>query len=195
MAGRILITAAAAGILALSPPASAEDGSGSEQAWALFAETCRAVIAADDPARFTATEIGDEGTAGHTVDGMIAVGATAFAKPVPGVSAMSLQTTVNGFAGGRVVQCMLQLFQPDDSFTDLGEVAQARIAEDFPGLALAAGGPLDPASVIGAFSADTAGVRLQSFSSEGFPPAAMVAVQVVPSVILLTYIVSRTAAE
>jgi hypothetical protein len=178
---------AAALALAVAPlPVVAQDPD-PQAVWDRFVRDCGAVTQAPNPAEFAALELDGTGRAGHTVDGRFSTATLTYPAPTGGADAI-LIVTVNTFPGGRTVQCMLQLVDPDPALAALADIARAGADELIGGEVEAAGGPI--AEVVteegGPATADFQAQVLR-FASLGFPPDRILLVQLMPRITMLIY--------
>lgn len=183
----------------LAQPASAQPVA--RAIWDRFVEICPVVVAADDPAIFAARLDGMEGAAGQTPDGAIRTSTMQIVDLGIDAQAAVLMTFVNSFAGGQAVQCMLQVIDPEpapdglaalvseEAGRVLGEDAQ-RVAVGGPAVAIRVDGGL-PAGLGESGEAE----MMRVSTDDGFPPSAVINLQVVPRFVALTLNVLRPAAD
>jgi len=192
MRGPLAFIAILAATGAIAAPALGGDAD-VQGVWEIFAKNCAAIVEADDPVRYAGTQLGQSPAAGATADGSIAVGTILFEERPEGIDTMLLQTAVNRFEDGRTVQCMLQLFRPGPEWAGLAGIARDRVAAAFPNVPAITGGPMVPTIVPKDVSKgpELKNVMSLRFASEGFPPRAVVTVQIVPNAITLIYRVDQ----
>lgn len=183
-AGLTLAALAAAPAAAQTPPTA-------EAIWERFAGSCPAVVTAADPVTF-ATGIGDaEGAIGQSLDGRIRHSTVNLPDLDPDGGPAILMTQVNKFDGGRTIQCMLQVIGLDDSpagLTDLMRAQAGRVLGEDAELA-SAGGPIVGIELGSGGGSPINGTEMLRISTEGFPPDAVMTVNVMPQVVILTLFV------
>lgn len=193
-AGLVLATLVAA-------PAAAETSPTARTIWDRFAETCPPVVASADPATY-ATGLGGAGGGagggiGQSLDGRIRHSTLEMPDIAPDGGPAFLMTQVNRFDGGRTVQCMLQVVSLAESpagLTDLARAEVGRVLGD--GVALvSAGGPIVGMELGDGSGMPITGTEMVRISTEGFPPDAVMTVQVLPQVVILTLFVAEAQAE
>lgn len=184
--------AVAAGI-AVPVSAQAQALAETEAVWAYFAETCSAVVAADNPAVYAARLPGSQGGAGQSADESLSIATVELDGVAPEGDIAILNTMVNVFEGGRSVQCMLQLPRPATELTGLSELARDRVADILGDDIVIAGGWLSEIQMNDGVP-DGIGQRATYLraSRGAFPPEAVVMVQILPVFVSLTLSVSQT---
>lgn len=184
-----LLTAA----LMLTPAAFAAEAVDVEGFWDGFAKNCTAIAAADDPVTKAAGLFGPPASGSVTEDGAIAVGSITIDNPSDSSNVLFIITTAQRFEDGRSVQCMVQLLRPEPAWRRIAAVARERATTSFPEVTVVAGGPLKPTFISDDLPPDSEfkDVTFQRFTSDDFPPHAMVTVQVLPQVIILNYLVHQ----
>ena len=185
------LTRAAAVALAVavgSPIAAAEPSAAAQAIWDWFAETCPAVLAAPDPVNYAGGLDDVSGGVGQTVDGRIRQGSLeVLTLPVGGSPAL-LMVHVNDYDGGRAAQCMLQLINTDETMDGLGDIArgQAEPLLGEGGTLDSAGGPVMGVRTDGSSLGNMDDGEMVRLSTGGFPPEAVLFVNVAPHFVMLS---------
>lgn len=187
----------AAGLLS-QQPALAQTEADAQAVWDRFAGLCSEIVAARDPAMYAAAQGAGAGQAGRSSDGLVTTSNLVLDDVVGNDGIAMLATNVNVFPEGRMVQCMLQLPQPDPSLMTLTAIAQERAGDLLGDGFVAAGGALAAMSVADgmptAIEVDE-DASMQRFSTGGFPPTATLLVQAMPRYVALIYYVIQPGAE
>ena len=179
-----------------APGAVAQQDLVAEEVWDRFAEICSAAVADDAPAMFLTRLDGVEGAASQSADGRVRNAVAEMTAPEFGDLQAVMTISVNDYDGGRAVYCMLQLIGPDGGPAGLGDVARDR-AEQVLGAGetlVSAGGPVTGAATDGRLFGAQEGAEAVRVSTEGFPPRAVLHVQVSPRFTMLAVDVRQPAA-
>ncbi|MEZ5667533.1 MAG: hypothetical protein R3F55_08905 [Alphaproteobacteria bacterium] len=198
MTGRIAINLC--GLLAgaaLAGAAAAQDGSGDDDAyaravWDRFAHDCRAVVDAVEPIVYTAG-LYDEGGAGRSEDGLIGSASGSIQALMDGGEHAILLASVNGFREGRVVQCVLQIVRSTRRLGAIADIAREEAAAILGAPVAEAGGPVSEIGPLGLLGPDGDGETPQMlrFATEGFPPRAVISIQLLPQIAFLVLNVAQ----
>lgn len=189
-----ILTIAIASALCGGLSAFAQDAADPAAVWERFVEDCSAVVAAPDPAMHAASALGGSGGAGRTADGRVSTATVSLNLPAGGGEATMI-VTVNDFADGRSVQCMLQMIQPDPALAGLAAISRERAGELIGPDVTAAGGPVAEINVVDGlpFPGAAPQAEMLRFSDSGFPPERILIVQSLPIMLLLIYGVMQPA--
>lgn len=193
-----LATLLAGGLLS-QQPALAQSDADPQAVWDYFVSICGAVVDAPDPAMFAAAQGGDgSGQAGRSGDGLVTTSSLMLDGVAGNDGIAMLVTNVNAFPEGRMVQCMLQLPQPDPALMALTAIAQEQAGDLLEDDFVAAGGALAAMSVADgmptAIEVDEEASMLR-LSTGGFPPSATLLVQAMPRYVALIYYVVQAGAD
>lgn len=175
-------------------PAFAQDAADPAAVWERFVEDCSAVVAAPDPAMHATSALGGSGGAGRTADGLVSTATVSLDLPTGGSEATMI-VTVNDFAAGRSVQCMLQMIQPDPALAGLAAISRERAGELIGPDVTAAGGPVAEISMADGlpFPGGAPEAEMLRFSDSGFPPQRILIVQSLPVAVILIFGVMQPA--
>ncbi len=189
-----ILPVALASALCAVLPAVAQDEADPTAVWERFVDDCGAVVAAPDPAMHAASELGGSGGAGRTADGLVSTATVSLALPTGGGQAIMI-VTVNEFDGGRSVQCMLQMVQPDPALAELAAIAGERAGELMGEDVVAAGGPVAELELVDGVPVPGGApeAEMVRFSDSGFPPERILIVQSMPMMVILMYGVAQPA--
>lgn len=173
-------------------PAFAQDDETVRAIWDYFAETCSAAVEAENPATFVARLEGSAGAAGQSADQALSVAMIQLDGPQVNLPHAMIHAMVNVFEGGRSVQCSLQLPRPEIDLSGLAEIARGQASDLLGGDVVFAGGSLAEIRMEDGMAADIGDQATYLRASRGgFPPDAVLMVQVMPVFASLTLTVSQ----
>ena len=179
-------------------PALAQSAVDAQAVWDRFVGLCGEIVVARDPAMYAAAQGDGTGQAGRSSDGLVTT-SNLVLNDIAGVDGIAmLATYVNVFPEGRMVQCTLQLPQPDPALMALATIAQERAGDLLGDNFVTAGGALAGMTVTDGLPTaidGNEGASFLRFSIGGFPPSATVLVQAMPQFVGLIYYVVQPGAE
>ena len=169
-------------LIAATVDAAAQPTPAAQAVWERFVGVCPAIAAAGDPMAVAQDIENAQGGFVHSADDRIRTASLDLTDLHDyGMPAM-LIVVVDDYDDGRTVDCMLQLAGGGADLAGLIDLARddaARVLQD-DGTLVVAGGPLAASSADGSFVPMTGAGQAVRITSEGFPPRAVLNVQVLP---------------